>query len=416
MLLLISFTSLKMNLKITYNFILMNKKPKDIKWYQKQVKKLIEINKNSPIQKSDLWYEMRNTRITASSASSCLPKIEEIYSTYEKLFNVKIKYNPNQYFNSYETREDFIINKCRSFYGENLFKDNIYTLHGKKFEEISIRLYRKVYNTEVLEFGLLPHPRLSWLSMSPDGINLDGVMLEIKNPNKMYIIPSMTYFTQMQIQMEVANLDECDFLVCDVKNINTEQEYIDRIIDDSPNTVKLSDGSISFEFIPNSCKQYKGIILNKVLESDSSTSKYIYPPDELDTITDFLNWKNNTILEYQQNNIEVISNYYIIQEWSVIRINRNKEWFNIIKPYLKSTMDLIKKLQADPQVFNDYRVSIDKIRNKDYYERYNNTKCLIEDDLEPFIVNSTVISDPNEMDIDNFIENDINKNIYLISD
>ena len=376
----------------------MNKKPKDIKWYQKQVKKLIEINKNCPIQRSKLWYEMRNTRITASSASSCLPKIEEICVPYEKLFNVKIKYNPNQCFNTYETKEDFIINKCRTFYGENLFKDNIYTLHGKKFEEISTRLYRKVYNTEVLEFGLLPHPRLSWLGMSPDGINPMGIMLEIKNPNKMYIIPSMMYFTQMQIQMETANLDECDFLVCDVKNIDTEQEFIDRIIDESPN---LTIDNLN---IPNSCKQYKGILLNKVAESDNSLTKYIYPPDHLNTITDFLNWSQNTILEYQQNSIEVIPNYYILQEWSVIRINRNKEWFNIIKPYLKNTMDLIKKLQADPQLFKDYCESIHKIRSKEYYEKYNSTVCLIEpDNDEPFVINSNVRyndSDPDEMDID----------------
>lgn len=376
----------------------MNKKPKDLKWYQNQVKKLIEINKNCHPQKSPGWYDMRNTRITASSASSCLPKIEEIYNAYEKLFNVKIKYKPNQYFNSYETREDFIINKCRSYYGENLFKDNIYTLHGKKFEDISTRLYRKVYNTEVLEFGLLPHPRLSWLSASPDGINLDGIMLEIKNPNKMYTIPSMTYFTQMQIQMETANLDECDFLVCDVKNIDTEQEYIDRIIDESQNLN-----------VPNSCKQYKGILLNKVAELDNSTSKYIYPPDSLDTVDDFLSWKNNTILEYEQNSVEVIPNYYIIQEWSVIRINRDREWFNIIKPYLKNTMDLIKKLQAEPVLFKEYCESIHNIRNKEYYEKYHNTVCLIEEnDNELFVIDN--------MDINIDIDVEMNTDKCLISD
>ena len=343
----------------------MNKKPI---WYEKQVKKLIEINKNCCPQKSPGWFSIRNTRITASNASSCLPKIEEIGSLYEKLFNVKIKYNPNQYFNSYETKEEFIINKCRAYFGENLFKDNIYTLHGKKFEEISTRLYRKVYNTEVLEFGLLPHSRLSWLAMSPDGCTKSGIMIEIKNPNTMYTIPSMTYFTQMQIQMETANLDECDFLVCDVKNINTEQEYIERMLDESCNNVNL----------PNSCKQYKGIILNKISESDNITSKYIYPPDNLDTIEDFLNWKNNTIIEYQQNGIEIIPNYYIIQEWSIIRIYRNKEWFNIIKPYLKSTIDFIRKLQNDRELFDKYRESINLIKNKTFIDMYNNTECLIE--------------------------------------
>jgi hypothetical protein len=337
--------------------------------YQKQIKKLIEINKKCPEQKSDRWFEMRNSRITASSASSCLPKIEEICKTYENLFNVKIKYNPNQYLNTYETKQDFIINKCRSFYGENLFKDNIYTLHGKKFEEISTRLYRKVYNTEVLEFGLLPHPRLSWLAASPDGVTPDGVMIEIKNPNKMYNIPSLTYFTQMQIQMETANLDECDFVVCQVKNIDTEQEYIDRVLSDLNNTS-----------MPNSPSQFKGILLNKITEPDNSVSKYIYPPDNLDTIDDFTNWSQNTILEYQQNGIEVVPNYYIIQEWCIIRIKRDRVWFNIIKPHLKKTMDLIKNLQSDPEVFQHYLKSLDDIKNKKHSIKQSDIECLISVD------------------------------------
>lgn len=343
----------------------------DLKWYQAQVKKLIEINKNCPVQKTKPWYEMRNCKITASEASSCLPKIEKICITYEKLFNVKIKYNPLQNLSSYDTKEDYIINKCRTFYGENLFKDNIYTLHGKKFEEISTRLYRNVFNTTVLEFGLLPHSRLSWLGASPDGCTENGIMLEIKNPNKMYIIPSMTYFTQMQIQMETANLDECDFLVCEVKNLENEQEYIECNLNESPHLN-----------IPNSCKQYKGILLNKTDDLDNSLTKYIYPPDNLVTTTDFITWANNNISQYQQNGISVSPNYYIIQEWSVIRIKRDKEWFNIIKPYLKSTIDLIKKFQSNIQLFKDYRESIFLINNKKYLDKQANTICLIEEEQE----------------------------------
>ncbi len=381
---------------------------KNTKWYQNRIKKLIEINKNCPAQKSKEWYIARNTRITASEASSALPKIEEICSTYEKIFNVKIKYNPNQNLSVYDTKEEYIINKCRTFYGENLFKDNIYTLHGKKFEEISTRLYRKVFNTNVLEFGLLPHPRLKWLGASPDGITKEGVMLEIKNPNKMYYIPSITYFTQMQIQMETANLDECDFLVCYVKNIDTEQEFIERIIDESQNML-----------IPNSSKQYKGILLNNISESDNSTSKYIYPPDSLDTINDFLNWKNDTILEYQKNGICLTPNYYIIQEWIVIRIQRDKDWFNIIKSYLKNTIDIIKKLQSDEQLFKDYRESMHNISNKDFFEKYNNTFCLIQSEdtriennivdacIENELIDTCLIHSENISENENVNETDV---------
>lgn len=58
------------------------------------------------------------------------------------------------------------------------------------------------------------------MGASPDGINVDvnseryGRMLEIKNIVNREIngIPKKEYWVQMQMQMEVCDLDECDFL------------------------------------------------------------------------------------------------------------------------------------------------------------------------------------------------------------
>jgi hypothetical protein len=78
-------------------------------------------------------------------------KNKEVCQVYEKLFNVTsgmILINILVIM----IIEKYIMNKCRTYYGENLFQDNIYTLHGKKYEEISCRLYRNVYNTNVIEF------------------------------------------------------------------------------------------------------------------------------------------------------------------------------------------------------------------------------------------------------------------------
>ena len=85
-------------------------------------------------------------------------------------------------------------------------------------------------------------------------------------------------------------------------------------------------------------------------------------------------------------------------------------------------MDLIRKLQADKQFFDDYRESIYKIRNKEYLERYNNTVCLIEQDYDhedDFVIqrNSDPDPDSDTMDID-IPEKQINNmnNLCLISD
>jgi len=336
-------------------------KTRDAKWYRNRVKVLRA--KPQEIQRSPSWFRARNTRITASEAACCLTLSEEHCKVYVDDFNVKnFKYNPDHCMSHYDNREDYIINKCRTFYGENLFKDSIYTLHGKKFEEIATRLYRKRFNTDVIEFGLLPHPRLSYLAASPDGITSNGIMLEIKCPYSRKIIegiPPIWYWCQMMIQLEVADLDQCDFLECEIKELDNEQQFIEQSIGE---------------------KQDKGILLNKIDEPDNSETKYIYPPDTLNTPEEFINWSQNTILEFQEQNIHVEPIFYFIHKWFVLNVYRRKEWFNSVKHHFKENMDLIKKLQADPQLFKDYRESIHKIRSKKYYERYDSTVCLIEED------------------------------------
>ena len=91
---------------------------------------------------------------------------------------------------------------------------------GQKYEPISIEFYKKLYNTEITDFGCIKHPQYPFIGASPDGINTDptnlryGRMLEIKNIVNREIngIPKTEYWIQMQLQMETCDLNECDFL------------------------------------------------------------------------------------------------------------------------------------------------------------------------------------------------------------
>jgi putative phage-type endonuclease len=358
-------------------------KARDIKWYRNRVKVLRA--KPQEIQRSPSWFKARNTRVTASEASCLLTLSEEHCKVYVEDFNVKkFKYKPDHCMSHYDNREDYIINKCRTFYGENLFKDSIYTLHGKKFEEIATRLYRKRFNTDVIEFGLLPHPRLSYIAASPDGITSSGIMLEIKCPYSRKIIegvPPIWYWCQMQVQLEVADLDQCDFLECEIKEVSYE-EYL--------------------QIVPET-NQDTGILLNRVAEPDNSETKYIYPPDSLDTNEEFINWSQNTIYEFQQQNIEVVPIFYFIHKWFVLNVYRRKEWFNSVKHHFKENMDIIKKLQSDKNLFDNYWNNIKLIRNKAYNEKYNNTSCLIDidQDNEEFVIHNNIDVDVDvDMDVD----------------
>lgn len=368
----------------------------NLKRLQKRVKLLQK--KPQPPQRSPEWYTARNTRITASEAACCLNLSEEVCKVYVNDFNIQnFKYKPDHCLSHYDNKIDYIINKCRTFYGENLFKDSIYTLHGKKYEEIATRLYRRKYNTYVFEFGLLPHSRLSWLAASPDGITPNGVMLEIKCPYSRKIeegVPPIWYWAQMQVQLEVADLDECDFLECEIKELQNETEFINQTIEG---------------------KQDKGILLNKIDEPDNSETKYVYPPDNLESCEDYINWSNEMISKFKIEDINVIPIYYFINKWFVVNVKRRKEWFSYVRPFLKETIDQIKKYQADEQLFNDYKDSIYRLRNKEYLERYNNTVCLIEHDYDhedEFVIHGEQV--PTDMDIDG--PDVLVNNLCLISD
>ena len=160
-------------------------------------------NKPQPIQRTKEWYEFRHNLITASNA----------YKAFE---NQKVK---NQ----------LIYEKCQPL-NPSLYKEEIKevvmvntntTLHwGQKYEPLSVKIYEHMYDTKIEDFGCIQHKTYLFIGASPDGINVDphskryGRMLEIKNIVNREIngIPKKEYWIQMQLQMEVCELDECDFL------------------------------------------------------------------------------------------------------------------------------------------------------------------------------------------------------------
>lgn len=87
---------------------------------------------------------------------------------------------------------------------------------GIMFEPVAQQIYSQRMKLNVHEFGLIVHPTVPHIGASPDGISEMGVMLEIKCPFSRIIdgtVPS-AYGAQIQCQLEVCGLDECDFFEC----------------------------------------------------------------------------------------------------------------------------------------------------------------------------------------------------------
>lgn len=297
-------------------------------------------------QKSLEWFRQRQTKITASEAASCLYKTEEDCNGYLRDFVYKYKMN-GKGMNSFKSKEEFIISKCLEYYGTSQYTDNHSTLHGKRFEDVASKFYCNLKNTSMIEFGLLDHHTLSWLGASPDGITRDGVMLEIKCPNvrriKLNEFP-VYYWVQMQIQLEVCDLDECDYIECDIRQVNEED----------------------FHDLPDD--KYPGLILRK-----PGTEEYIYPPFDIITIIDHLVW-----LGTQDQSLECV--FYYIEEYQLLNVKRDREWFKCVKPKLKETFDIIHKFQLDKDAWDKHYNEYLGIKNKKFNDFFESSECIIQDD------------------------------------
>jgi hypothetical protein len=333
----------------------------DLKKLRRKVKALQK--RPQPEQRTPEWYSARHKRITASEAASCLFNSKKTCEPYVQEFNIQnFKYKDTEPLNHYETREDYIIKKCDAFYGKNVFKDTIYTLWGKKYEEVANTLYCQLNNTKVIEFGLVSHSRLKWLAASPDGITPDGVMLEIKCPKSRKIDESRVpihYWIQTQIQMESIDLDFCDFFECEIEELDSEEEFIKQEIGE---------------------KQAKGIVLQ--IANSGTDPKFIYSPHHIKTPQEYIDWKN----EQMSLRKDLIPSYFFVKKYNNQRVKRSKIWFNNVKDELKKTWNLVMYLQETKENFDKYKESIHNIKSKKFYELYDKTQCEIEDDTSTFIL------------------------------
>ena len=343
-----------------------------------QLRKRVKVlqKKPQPEQRTPEWFAARQTRITASEAASCLFKSERMCKAYVEEFNLtNFKYKDNEPLNPYETKQDYIIKKCTGFYGTVVFKDTPHTLWGKKYEEAAQRLYCQLNNTSVIEFGLLPHSRLKWLAASPDGITPDGIMLEIKCPKSRKLDPSavpLYYWVQTQIQLETADLEHCDFLECEMEEALDFEDWMSR------------------DLLPH---QHCGVLMR--LASTGSEPKYIYPAVEVCTKEQYIEWIESKI----KDDNTLTPEYYFITNYNNIRVKRSKEWFAAVRDDIKSTWDIIMRLQGSKEEFDKYKASIDAIKNQKFFDKYHSTSCMIEDDLTTFVVNSFIDQNVEEEQI-----------------
>ena len=299
------------------------------------------------IQRTPEWYDFRNNLITASNA----------YKIFE----------------TNATRNQIIYEKCTAFTKRETNIEDIATPHintesplhwGQKYEPVSVLMYEKMSETKIEEFGCIKHSKYDFLGASPDGIITDpaspkyGRMLEIKNIVNREIdgIPKKEYWIQMQLQMEVCDLNECDFLETQFIEYENEQDFLhDYEID--------SDSEAHFTETNNG--ELKGIIM---YFSKEGIPTYIYKPLDMNK-TEFDVFENEKMEATEMSWIKNI--YWKLKTISCVLVKRNRRWFQDNISEIQDIWNIIKR-----ERINDYSHRA-PTKRKSSINTPSENKCLI---------------------------------------
>ncbi len=256
-----------------------------------------------PAQRTQEWYDFRHNLITASNAY----KVFESQSVQNQLI--------------YEKCQPLKVVDVNSCSGVNIHT----TLHwGQKYEPVSAMIYEDMYHTKLGDFGCIKHRHYKCIAASPDGINIDtttvryGRMIEIKNIVNREINgnPKKEYWVQMQLQMEICDLDECDFLETQFVEYENESDFIS---DSDTN----EDPSTKYTRTKEGC--YKGMIMYFA----DSNGNPIYKYKDVNMMSEeWVKWEESQIQEQENGGVTWIKNiYWRLKHYSCVLVKRNKIWF-----------------------------------------------------------------------------------------
>ena len=278
-------------------------KTTSIEYYTKIIEYLR--TRPQPPQRTDAWYKFRHNLITASNA----------YKAFESQSSInQLIYEKCQPLKTAETDSFSYVNVKSPFHW------------GQKYEPVSVLLYEEIFKTKIEDFGCIQHDKYYFIGASPDGINVDpssplyGRMLEIKNVVSREItgIPKNEYATQMQLQMEVCNLDECDFLETKFVEFGSESEFYADVSDKT---------------------KAKGVIVYFVRDSKPF---YVYKPLNIVSRDDIEHWEQEMMDKYRD--LVWIQNiYWQLEVLSCILVKRDKLWFESHVGQLEKVWKIIEE-------------------------------------------------------------------------
>jgi putative phage-type endonuclease len=289
--------------------------------------------KPQPDQRTPEWYARRNNLITASAASKAFGSQASVNQlVYEKCKSqteaaaAAVSGSANQ---SPPTPLQGPVNS---------------PLHwGQRYEPVTVMVYEHRNKTTLGEFGCIQHDNYPFIGASPDGINIDakspmyGRMVEIKNIFNREITghPKEEYWIQTQIQMEVCDLDECDFVETRFKEYESKEDYdADGTIKEGYTAKGNEKGIILWFQTAPAVTQYGHIV--------TPTQLYEYAPFGISQY-EFDKWEAEMFAKHERlRSVWVRTIYWYLDEYSCVLVRRNRLWFSEAVKVLENVWSMIE--------------------------------------------------------------------------
>lgn len=192
---------------------------------------------------------------------------------------------------------------------------------GIRFEPIVKQIYEHLTHTKLTELGRLKHSTDPRLAASPDGLVIEGPLerlgrfVEFKAPVTRTILEKVPeeYMAQMQIQMEVGNVEECDYLEVKFHSQVGQKEGQPCPTDPLP--------------------AYYGVIHLLTHKETDEPIRYDYSPLHAQE-------HSSTLAEHEQV-AEVIP--WWTNQWFLKTVGRSRAWFASVQPAIQSFWEDVER-------------------------------------------------------------------------
>lgn len=294
-----------------------------------------------PAQRTPAWYAQRESCLTATAIGGLLDEDPHSHPIH------------------------ILLDKCGK---GKPFQDNINTHHGKKYEQIGTMFYEFRYHVEVGEYGLIAHDQNTFIAASPDGIceaqvdgiktSLAGRLLEIKFPRLRTILTKgkvigdicpRQYWIQIQTQLYVTGMKQCDFLQCKAEEYEDWQAFVK---DSKPRffglskTTNLEKGCILEMIDRNTCKSGKADIHYDAI--------YIYPPKLHMTMEETQAWIASHSVNYDRERILNRVIFWRLNFVSCHTIDFDEAWYARQIPKIEQFWHYIQFYKSHVDIFQDF--------------------------------------------------------------